>query len=302
MSAPVAADPDVTGFLASIAGLAPLSRQAYARDLADLDRWRRAQDIADWAGLDGARLRGWVAARHRAGIGGRSLQRQLSAVRRFYRWLIREGRAAVNPAVGLRAPKSPRRLPRALDPDQAARLVEFAADDPLALRDRAMFELLYSSGLRVSELVGLDLHELDLREAQVSVLGKGGKRRIVPVGRAALAALEAWLAVRPGLAAAQSVAVFVNRGGARQGGRTVQIRLRRRALLQGIESRVHPHVLRHSFASHLLESSGDLRAVQELLGHADIGTTQIYTHLDFQHLAKVYDAAHPRARRRRGPG
>jgi integrase/recombinase XerC len=250
------------------------------------------------AGVDEALVRGYAAWRHRNGITGRSLQRALSAIRGFYGWLEEIGQVERNPARGVRAPKGPRRLPAPLDVDQAQRLMEIRASGPLAVRDRAILELLYSSGLRVSELVGLDLNDLDLREAEVTVLGKGQKRRIVPVGRYASAALREWLACRGALAAPGVEALFLNRRGARLGVRSVQGRVARQALAQGLDSHVHPHRLRHSFASHLLESSGDLRAVQELLGHADIRSTQVYTHLDFQHLARVYDSAHPRARRK----
>ncbi|MCC7412186.1 MAG: tyrosine recombinase XerC [Gammaproteobacteria bacterium] len=295
----VPVDPAIGGFLAGVAHLAAHSRSAYARDLRDLARYRAERGIASWGDVDADAVRGFLAERHRRGVGGRSLQRTLSAVRRFYRHLIEAGVARVNPAVGVRAPKAPRRLPHVLDADQAARLVGISATDLLAVRDRAMFELMYSSGLRVAELTGLDVPEIDLADAQVYVTGKGSKRRIVPVGRQAREAVSTWLGRRCELAAVGEQALFVNARGHRLSTRAVQLRIKRWALAQGIDSAVHPHVLRHSFASHLLESSGDLRAVQELLGHADIGTTQVYTHLDFQHLAKVYDAAHPRARRKR---
>ncbi|MGE0385088.1 MAG: tyrosine recombinase XerC [Gammaproteobacteria bacterium] len=291
-------DAPVAAFIASLGALAPLTREAYARDLQVLDAYRRAQSIPTWAALDAHALRAFLAMRHRQGIGGRSLQRQLCAVRRFYRYLLQNGQAEANPAIGLRAPKAPRRLPEVLDPDQAARLVEIPASDTVAICDRAMFELMYSSGLRVSELVGLDLDAIDFTDGTVRVLGKGRKRRIVPVGRHACDAVRAWMQVRATVAAVQETALFVGARGTRIPVRSVQARLKRRARERGIGSRVHPHVLRHSFASHVLESSGDLRAVQELLGHADIATTQVYTHLDFQHLAKVYDAAHPRARKK----
>ncbi len=266
----------------------------YRRDLSSLAAWLQAQTL-DWRSLRPDALRAFVAAEHRRGLSGKSLQRRLSAIRSFYRWFNREPRRELNPAAGVRAPKSPRRLPQVLDPDETARLVEVPTDVPLGLRDRAMLELFYSSGLRLSELCALRWRELDLAEGLVAVKGKGGKERVVPVGRHARQALAAW---REESAGAADAPVFPGRSGAPITPRAVQLRLRRLAQRQGLFKRVHPHLLRHSFASHVLESSGDLRGVQELLGHADIATTQIYTHLDFQHLAKVYDAAHPRARRK----
>jgi integrase/recombinase XerC len=270
----------------------------YARDIAQLNDYRRRESLGDWRNLAPAAVRAWVAALHRGGLGGRSIQRKLSAARSFYRFLLREGLAARNPAIGIATPKSPRRLPEALSPDEAARLVTVAGDDMLAVRDRAILELFYSSGLRLAELVALNLEDLDLREGSARVTGKGRKERLVPVGAPARAALADWLARRAALVVPEQRAVFVSLRGRRIGARTVETRVRERARRQGIGQPVHPHMLRHSFASHLLESSGDLRAVQELLGHANLSTTQIYTHLDFQRLAKVYDAAHPRARRK----
>ena len=238
-----------------------------------------------------------VAALHARGLDGKSLARMLSAWRAFFRYLARDHGYARNPFQGIRAPKWAKTLPKALSPDEAAQLLAFAADDAAALRDRAMFELCYSSGLRLSELTGVRLHDLDLAAETVRVHGKGNKTRVVPVGRMALEAVRAWLAARP---ATQSELLFVGRTGKPVDPRTVQRRLRARALVQGLSQPVHPHMLRHSFASHVLQSSGDLRAVQEMLGHASISSTQIYTHLDFQHLAKIYDAAHPRARKQGG--
>ena len=278
--------------------LSPLTCRHYRRDLELFDEFRQRQRLARWQDLDNHHVRAFISARHRAGLSGRSLQRQLSAIRSFYRFLIREGVARHDPAADLKAPKSPRRLPKALDVDTTAALLEMPTDGPLLVRDKAIFELIYSSGLRLAETVRLDLTDLDLAEGEVRVLGKGGKVRVVPVGRQARQALQRWLQLRPGFAVADQPALFVSRRGSRLSARSIQARLTRLSQQQGLGRPVHPHMLRHSFASHLLESSGDLRAVQELLGHADIGTTQIYTHLDFQHLAKVYDAAHPRARRR----
>ncbi|MGH8582719.1 MAG: tyrosine recombinase XerC [Gammaproteobacteria bacterium] len=286
-------------FLQSLQHRSPHTRLAYRRDLEDFAAYCERQGFQHPARVDPQAIRQYVALSHRRGLSGRSLQRVLSSIRAFYRHLAQHGVVSSNPAAAVRAPKTPRRLPKTLDVDQAQRLVELPAADPLSCRDRAVLELLYSSGLRVSELVGLDVDAIDLGAAEVRVLGKGRKERLVPLGRYAVAALHAWLAERAKLARGEERALIVNRSGRRLSVRSVQQRLVRSGLAQGITQRVHPHLLRHSFASHLLESSGDLRAVQELLGHADIGTTQIYTHLDFQHLARVYDAAHPRARRKR---
>lgn len=243
-------------------------------------------------------LRRCLAQLHARGHAPRSLARMLSAWRSFYTWLGREGRVTANPCSGLRPPKGVKRLPHTLTPDALARLLDGPPDaDPIALRDRAMFELMYSSGLRLAELVGLDLNDVDRESGEVTVTGKGRKTRIVPVGQAALSALSAWLSVRP-LLARDERALFVGARGQRIGPRVVQARLRGLALARGLGERVHPHALRHSFASHVLQSSGDLRAVQEMLGHASLSTTQVYTHLDFQHLAKVYDQTHPRARKK----
>ncbi len=278
--------------------LSPRTLDAYRHDLEALLAFCTDQDITRWIDLDAHRVRAFVATRHRSGLSGRSLQRQLSSIRALYRYLLREGHANHDPAADVRAPRSGKRLPTTLDVEQIGRLVEFAGDTPLDHRDRALFELCYSSGLRLAELVGLDLVDLDLADATVRVTGKGAKSRVVPVGRCALKALTAWLAARGELAGEEQQALFVSNRGRRLAARSVQARLRSRALSQGLDRSVHPHMLRHSFASHLLESSGDLRAIQELLGHADIATTQIYTHLDYQHLARVYDQAHPRARKK----
>jgi len=272
---------------------------AYGEDLAALATWCETQGLADWCDVDSARVRSFAARSHAGGLAPRSVQRRLSAVRSFYRFLIREGAVKGNPAVDVRAPKSARRLPQTLDADQMGRLLEVTVETPLDARDAAIMELLYSSGLRLAELVSLDLAQLDLADRTVRVLGKGSKTRIVPVGTKALTALRAWLTERAGLASPETQALFVGRNGRRLGARAVQLRVASMARRQGLPMAVHPHLFRHSFATHLLESSQDLRGVQELLGHADIGTTQVYTHLDFQHLARVYDGAHPRARRKR---
>ncbi len=268
---------------------------AYQRDLASLLASMSQQALTEWSMLNTDLLRDFVASEHRRGLSGKSLQRRLSACRSFCQWLMRAGILANNPAQALRAPKAPRKLPQVLDPDEMTRLVEVADDTDIGKRDRAMLELFYSSGLRLSELCALRWRDLDSSEGLVQVLGKGSKSRIVPVGSHALRALAQWQAV---CGAVPDAPVFPGRNGPITP-RAVQLRLRQLAMQQGVWKRVHPHLLRHSFASHVLESSGDLRGVQELLGHADIATTQIYTHLDYQHLAKVYDASHPRAKRKR---
>jgi integrase/recombinase XerC len=273
----------------------PHTVAGYRRDLAKLLRFMQAQELASFDALDANRMRAFVAGEHRGGLAPKSLQRLLSSCRSLFRQLNREGLLAGEPMLGVRGPKVRRKLPQVLDVDEAAALVETDSGGKLALRDRAMLELFYSSGLRLSELVGLRWLDLDLDGGEVRVLGKGSKTRIVPVGRHAVSALRA-LGVEQGMSADDPV--FRGRAGAPIHPRTIQLRMKALALQQGIPKHIHPHLLRHTFASHMLESSGDLRAVQELLGHADIATTQIYTHLDFQHLAKVYDAAHPRAKRK----
>ncbi len=278
--------------------LSPRTVEAYGRDLKDMAAWLDQHQLG-WRQLGQAQVRAWAAQRHRQGLSAKSLQRRLAALRAFYRYLKREGQVDGNPAMGVRAPKVERKLPATLDVDQMSQLLELPGDAPLDLRDQAIMELLYSSGLRLAELVSVDLADLDPQDAMLEVTGKGGKTRRLPVGRKALEAIERWLRVRSSLAAGDEQALFVSQRGRRLSPRSVQSRLARRAREQGSPRHVHPHLLRHSFASHVLESSGDLRAVQELLGHADISTTQIYTHLDFQHLARVYDQAHPRARRKK---
>lgn len=279
--------------------LSPHTCSAYRRDLENFARHCSDEDIRDWKAVNVHRVRAFIAARHRKGLDGRSLQRCLSALRAFFEYLLAIGAATHNPAAGVRAPKSPRRLPTALDVDQTAQLLDGARpDDPLGIRDLAIIELIYSSGLRLGELVSLDVADVDLDDGLVTVTGKGRKTRRVPVGSHARKALRLWLGHHQTLCAAGETALFLNRNGRRLSTRSVQLRLGALARHRGLDTPLHPHMLRHSFASHLLESSGDLRAVQELLGHADISTTQIYTHLDFQHLAKVYDSAHPRARRK----
>jgi integrase/recombinase XerC len=271
---------------------------AYRHDLGSLADFGGKRGLAAWQLLDHSHLRTFAAALHGAGLSPRSIQRRLSAARTFYEFLMREGHCLRNPARDVRAPKSKKRLPATLDADQMGRLLAFRVDDSLSARDKAIMELFYSSGLRLSELVGLRLTAIDLKDRTVRVLGKGNKTRIVPIGRFGIDALNRWLMERAAWAKADSDSLFVGRSGRPLSVRAVQLRVGTWGRRQGIGVHVHPHMFRHSFATHLLESSGDLRGVQELLGHADIGTTQIYTHLDFQRLATVYEAAHPRARRR----
>jgi integrase/recombinase XerC len=271
----------------------------YRRDLAKVQAFCEAEGLSDWSELDTRNLRRLVARLHQQGLSSRSLARLLSATRGLYQYLLREGLCRHDPATGLSPPKRERRLPRTLDADRSAQLLDGAVeDDFIARRDQAMLELFYSSGLRLSELVGLDLDGLDLPAGLVRVRGKGNKVRELPVGSLARQALEHWLPLRK-LANPSDGAVFISQQGRRLGPRAVQLRVRQ-AGVRELGQHLHPHMLRHSFASHMLESSQDLRAVQELLGHADIATTQIYTHLDFQHLANVYDQAHPRAKRKGG--
>jgi integrase/recombinase XerC len=272
-----------------------LTLENYARDLRRL--FQLAADTP-LAGLKSHHIRRYIAQLHGQGLSGRTLARMLSAWRSFFGYLMRDHGFQDNPCIGLRPPKSPKLLPHALSPDEAVKLVELPAHTLFELRDKAMFELLYSSGLRLAELVGLDPADIDFNDASVRVTGKGSKTRIVPVGHHAIAALQAWLAARAQVAQPDENALFVGKQGKRISPRTVQLQLRQWGIKQGLNSSVHPHLLRHSFATHVLQSSGDLRAVQEMLGHASISTTQVYTHLDFQYLAKIYDGAHPRAKKK----
>ena len=290
----------IAGYLAWLSNekhYSALTAENYARDL------RRLFELCDNTPLNELKIhhiRRFIAQLHSKGLSGRSLARMLSAWRGFFNYLLRDHGFSENPCVGLRAPKSVKALPQALSPDEATRMVDFAADTPEAIRDKAMFELLYSSGLRLAELVGLDVQAMrsDLDAGEVRVTGKGSKTRIIPLGSFAAHALQAWLTVRTQLTDADEIALFVGKRGKRISPRVVQLRMKQWGITQGITSNVHPHMLRHSFATHLLQSSGDLRAVQEMLGHASISTTQVYTHLDFQYLSKIYDAAHPRAKRK----
>jgi len=281
---------------------------AYRRDLEKFTDFLTRREITTLRQLVVAQARMFPAQLNQSGLSSRSIQRALSAVRTLYRYLLRESKVAINPFLTARdvghrqaviAPRAERRLPPTLSIEEIAQLVTIDPRTDLDRRDRAILELFYSSGLRLAELSGLDLGDLDLGDAMVRVMGKGAKTRIVPIGGYAREAVLAWLNVRPACARESEQALFVNRNGTRLGARAIQQRVAVWAQRQGLGRRVHPHMLRHSFASHLLESSSDLRAVQELLGHADISTTQVYTHLDFQHLAQVYDNAHPRARRKK---
>lgn len=277
----------------------PRTIYAYQQDLKRLSSYCDKHDIEYWSDVDNLLGRKWLASLHQHGLSGSSIQRILSGCRSFFRWLIREQHVSANPFDLLKAPRHPRKLPDTMDIDAVQQLVSLTGDDCLTVRDRAILELFYSSGLRLSELVSLDVGDIDFSTAEARVTGKGNKTRIVPVGRYAQMAIKQWLSVRPQIAKETEQAIFVSRRGGRLATRSVEKRLKDWAIRQGISRNVHPHMLRHSFASHMLESSGDLRAVQELLGHQNISTTQIYTHLDFQHLAKVFDKAHPRAKRKK---
>ncbi|MDH3613578.1 MAG: tyrosine recombinase XerC [Gammaproteobacteria bacterium] len=276
--------------------LSALTCKHYRRDLDALVAFCSTNDINRWADIDSEHIRAFAATSYRRGLSARSIQRQLSATRTFFRYLLREKHVKTNPVVSVSAPKSGKRLPANLDADRMARLLDIPGNAPIVNRDRAILELLYSSGLRLAELTDLDCGDVDVQDATVRVTGKGNKDRIVPVGKHALQALAKWHTSRGQLAAADEKALFVSNRGTRLSRRSVQARVSHWARRQGIDVNVFPHLFRHSFATHLLESSHDLRGVQELLGHANISTTQVYTHLDFQHLAQIYDKTHPRAR------
>ncbi len=296
-AAPTPSGADATllaGYAKHLATRPARTREAYLRDV---DMLKSLAGETPIASLGPAMLRRFLATLHARGLSGRSLARILSGWRAFYRFALECDPALKdNPCAGLKAPKALRRLPAALSPDEAAHLVAIDGEDTLSVRDRALFELAYSSGLRLSELCALDVHAVDLTTGEVRVWGKGSKERIVPVGRAARDAIHAWLALRAGLPHVDGDALFVGRSGRRISPRAIEARLGTWAIRRGVARHVYPHMLRHSFASHVLQSSGDLRAVQEMLGHASISSTQVYTHLDFQYLAKVYDEAHPRAK------
>ncbi len=277
--------------------MSPLTSASYRCDIEDLLRLAGDTPLDQ---LEIHHIRRFVAQLHGQGLGGKTLARRLSAWRGFYRYLNQHKGFTQNPCIGLRAPKSPKKLPHAMSPDDAGHLMEAPDNEPLTIRDKAILELFYSSGLRLAELVSLDNHpdHIDLQAAIVRVTGKGNKTREVPVGSFAIAAIRDWLTLRPQIAKAEETALFVGKTGQRLTPRSIQYRIEGWAKKLGLGAHVHPHMLRHSFASHVLQSSGDLRAVQEMLGHANISTTQIYTQLDFQRLAEVYDKAHPRAKRR----
>ena len=268
----------------------------YQRDLKRFADYMAQLNLHDWANVTENTIQSYVAQRHRQQLSANSIQRELSTLRSFFNFLITEQQISYNPAKTIQAPRAKRPLPTTLDVDQVQHLLNITDKTPLAIRDKAILELFYSSGLRLSELVSIDIGQLDLSEAMLRVTGKGNKARQVPIGKLAIAALRDWLSCRPDFCNKEEPALFLSRQGKRISTRNVQQRMRHWAKQQGLNTNLHPHMLRHSFASHLLESSGDLRAVQELLGHSDISTTQIYTHLDFQHLAKIYDQAHPRAK------
>jgi integrase/recombinase XerC len=294
---------ELAAFLQELKHQRRLSRHtlaAYEHDLRALLDYCARQGLASLGELDVHHVRGFAAESHAQGLSPRSVARRLSAVRSFLRSEVAAGRLRTNAGVHVQAPKPSRRLPGTLDADQVARLLAIEGDEELTVRDRAILELFYSSGLRLAELIGLDVEDLDLADRTVRVTGKGSKTRIVPVGRYAVDAVRDWLTVRARLATREERAMFVSKNGRRLAPRSVQARINHWARRQGSPTRVHPHMLRHSFATHLLESSGNLRAVQELLGHSSLSTTQVYTHVDFQHLADVYDQAHPRARKSRG--
>ena len=276
--------------------LSRLTCKHYRRDLDALADWCDEVDAARWADLDAEHFRAWSAACYRRGLASSSIQRRLSAARTFFRYLLREKHVSRNPVQSVSAPKAKKRLPGNLDADRMARLLDIPGDTPIVCRDRAMLELLYSSGLRLAELTDLELGQVDLADRTVRVTGKGNKDRVVPVGSKAAEAVAGWLKVRGDMAGDGETALFVSARGGRLGQRAIQARVKYWARRQGIDARVYPHLFRHSFATHLLESSHDLRGVQELLGHANISTTQVYTHLDFQHLAQIYDKTHPRAK------
>ncbi|MFK5986144.1 MAG: tyrosine recombinase XerC [Pseudomonadota bacterium] len=277
--------------------LAINTQKSYSRDIQNVFQFFSQQKITDWAIIDAQHIRSYIGERRINGLSGASIARELSALRRFFDYLLRQKLLKKNPVKGISAPKMPRKLPSTPAIEQIEQLLNASDDDPLSIRDQAMFELFYSSGLRLSELTGLNLLDLHIEDAMVRVLGKGNKQRDIPVGKLAINALKSWLEIRSSLANGAELAIFVSSRGSRISTRMVQYRLKKWTTDKGMSIHIHPHMLRHAFASHLLESSSDLRAVQELLGHANISTTQIYTHVDFQHLANVYDQAHPRAKK-----
>lgn len=273
--------------------------KAYRRDLAKLIEFCEALGISEWSDLNTHHIQSYIKTRHRTGLGRRSLQREVSAIRSFLQFLVKNRHIEDNPAKYVKAPKAAKRLPKTLDHDQINGLMNSVPESILEQRDLAIWELFYSSGLRLSELANLNLEDVDLKQGSLLVKrGKGGKSRVLPVGRCAIDAIQTWLKNRGSLATRETSALFLTKQGNRLSGRSIESRLGNWSRKHGLREIVHPHMLRHSFASHLLQASGDLRAVQELLGHSNISTTQIYTHLDFEHLAAVYDKAHPRAKKK----
>lgn len=278
--------------------VSPHTLSNYQRQLKAVCELLEKAHVASWQNLDVSGVRWLLAQSHKQGLGAKSIGLRLVALRQFLAFLVRKGELKTNPAIGVKAPKAPKHLPKNIDAEQITQLLNIQGTEPVDLRDLAMMELMYSSGLRLSELQGLDVGDIDLAVGEVKVLGKRSKERIVPIGRKAIDALQNWLAVRAEFQPEDS-ALFLNLRGKRIAHRSIQLAMEKRGREQGLNTHVHPHKLRHSFATHMLEASQDLRAVQELLGHSNLSTTQIYTHLDFQHLAKIYDSAHPRAKRKK---
>lgn len=283
-------------YIAHTRHLSPATVAGYQMDLAEAADFFAEQPPFQ---LKAHHIRQYINQLHHKGLASKTLQRHLSSLRQFYRYYVRQRHCQDNPALGIRPPKAARTLPKVLSTDEMSYLLDFDADDWFSIRDKAIVELLYSSGLRLAEIANADIKDLDFASGLIKVTGKGNKQRIVPLGSKAIVALKDWLKVRGEKAALDEQAVFISQQGHRTSHRNIQLRLKKLGLERGSQQQLHPHMLRHSFASHVLESSSDLRAVQEMLGHSDISTTQIYTHLDFQHLAKTYDAAHPRARRKK---
>ncbi|WGE41741.1 tyrosine recombinase XerC [Actinobacillus equuli] len=276
----------------------PHTLSNYQRQLLAVSEMFSQAGISAWQDVNAAAVRWMLIQSHKQGLSAKSIGLRLVALRQWFNYLVQQEQMTVNPALGIKSPKVGKHLPKNIDAEQVGQLLNVEASEPLELRDLAMMELMYSSGLRLSELQGLDLGDMDLAAREVKVLGKGNKERILPIGTKALQALQAWLGVRNDFNP-QDNAVFLNKRGGRLSHRSIQLAMQKWGKKQGLETHLHPHKLRHSFATHMLEASGDLRAVQELLGHSSLSTTQIYTSLDFQHLAQIYDAAHPRARRKK---
>ena len=286
-------------YLESVKQYSPHTLKGYQRDLEKLSQYLSVHEVQNWKNVNEHDIRTFINTERRRGLSPRSIQRLLSSCRTFYEHLLTEGKIKLNPAKNIVSPKSAQLLPKAMDADLVQRLLDFKPKGMIEIRDKAIAELLYSSGLRLSEICKLDLQDIDLKERTCVVTGKGNKTRIVPVGTKAIQSLRDWIIYRNELLESketQTNAIFLNNKGSRISARSIQLRLEKLCLQRGLPG-INPHMLRHSFASHVLESSGDLRAVQEMLGHSDIGTTQIYTKLDFQHLSKVYDKAHPRAKK-----